>query len=103
MQKILWSCRSLLILLILLVGGAAQPVKHVAAQTPVRQTTIVVAYTEYQWWLLSWETNEILCYLLVDHEGLPSPEEVTKYCGTDLAAQWQNTPPCNALPERQLF
>jgi hypothetical protein len=96
MQMILRGHRSLLFLLILLVVSV-QPVKQVAAQIPERQTTIIVAYTDYQWWLLSWETNEILCNIVVDHEGLPLPEEVTKYCGTDLAAQWQNTPPCKDL------
>jgi hypothetical protein len=96
MQKIIQSHRSLLFLLFLLLVSA-QPEKQAAAQTPQRQTTVTVAYTEYQWWLLSWETNEILCYLLVDHEGIPRPEEVTKFCGTDLSAQWQNTPPCEGL------
>ena len=28
------------------------------------------------WWLISWSTNEILLLILIDHEGLPTMEEV---------------------------
>src|SRR5512147_3004796 len=83
--------------LLILLGVSIQPVRKVDAQNPERKTTIVMSYTEYQWWLLSWETNEILCQILVDHEGLPTVEEVAKTCGADLANQWQSTPPCAAL------
>lgn len=96
MQKIHRSLRSFLILLFLL-GGLLQAGRPVAAQNPERQTNLIVSYTQYEWWLISWETNEILCTILVDHDGLPSQDEVAKYCGVDLAAQWQNTPPCTGL------
>jgi len=62
-----------------------------------RQTTIVVSYTEYEWWLLRWQDNEFLCSILIDHEGLPTPEEVLKSCGANLQAQWLNTPPCKPI------
>lgn len=96
MQKIHRGLRSILILLFLL-GFTLQPEAPVAAQTPERRTTIVMSYTQYEWWLLSWETNEILCTIVVDHEGLPTSDEVVKYCGSELAAIWQNTPPCAGL------
>jgi len=59
-----------------------------------RQTTIVVPYTEYEWWLILWQGNQILCRILVDHSGLPTPGEVLKYCGEAYYEEWLNTPPC---------
>ena len=68
----------------------------VSAQEPDRETTIVVSYTEYLWWLIIWETNEILCLVRVDHEGIPTHEEVYQACGEYLYTIWINTPPCSA-------
>jgi len=67
------------------------------AQVPSRDTKIIVSYTEYQWWLLSWTDNKILCYITTDHEGLPSSAEVYKACGSDLQAQWLSTPACKQI------
>lgn len=59
-----------------------------------RQTTIVVSFTEYEWWLLRWSDYSVMCRILVDHGGLPTPEEVAQQCGGDIYTQWINTPPC---------
>ena len=64
------------------------------AQTPAREKTIVVTETEYEWWMISWETNNILCTIKVDHEGIPTSEEVYNSCGNLLYSIWLNTPPC---------
>ena len=64
------------------------------AETPTRQTTITVAYTEYEWWLLEWQDNDRVCTLLLDHEGLPTLEDVTTLCGYEVYQYWQATPPC---------
>lgn len=67
----------------------------VAAQTVTRQTTVVMQYTEYLWWLIRFSDNQILCQIAVDHEGPPTVREVGLACGSDLANQWWTTPPCN--------
>src|SRR3970282_52185 len=59
-----------------------------------RQTTIVVAFTEYEWWLIRWTDNLTVCQLFVDHPGVPTPEEVLKDCDQDVYEQWLVTPPC---------
>jgi hypothetical protein len=65
-----------------------------AQRGPERETTIIVPFTEYEWWLIRWADNAILCRVLVDHEGVPLPEEVQRYCTPEVYDQWVNTPPC---------
>src|SRR3990172_3031567 len=83
--------------LLAFIGMTAVIYERAPAQTSTRQTKIIVSYTEYQWWLLSWTDNMILCQILSDHEGLPTSTEVYKACGADLQAQWLATPPCKNL------
>lgn len=65
----------------------------------VRQTTIVVNYTRYEWWLLRWSDNQLLCHVYIDHEGLPTANEVLTDCGGIVYNQWINTQPCSGLSE----
>jgi len=62
-----------------------------------RQTTIVVPYTETEWWLLEWQDNDVACRLLIDHEGLPTPDDVLKSCGAETQAWWLSTHACNKI------
>ena len=77
-------------------------VQTVVAQTQEptsRQITITVSYTEYEWWLIQWADNQILCRIIVDHAGLPTPDEVLKACGQVYYQVWINTPPCKQAAE----
>jgi hypothetical protein len=85
---------ALLLACILLVVWIWRGLK-VVAQNPARKTTIVVSYTDYEWWLISWETNEIQCRLSIDHEGYPTPSEVIQFCSAEVYEYWRNTPPCD--------
>jgi hypothetical protein len=83
-----------------LLGAFIQPGENVLAQDDsTRTTTITVPYTEYEWWLTDWQSNEILCQVLVDHDGIPTVSEVATSCGQDLADQWVATPPCKVSSE----
>ena len=93
MEKGKRAIQALLILLIFLgplLGGG----ENATAQTPDREKTIVVSETEYEWWMIRWETNNILCRIKVNHEGLPTSEDVYNSCGNFLYRIWLNTPPC---------
>lgn len=59
-----------------------------------RQTTLVVSQTQYEWWLIRWAYNEFVCQLFIEHEGLPTPEEVYDACGKQIYDEWRATPPC---------
>jgi hypothetical protein len=84
------------ILLLALIGALPWGAESQAAETAIRQTEIVVAYNQYEWWLLRWSNNQVACQVYTDHDGLPTPNEVLYYCGNSLYSQWQNTRPCDA-------
>ena len=69
-------------------------VQVVSAQSPDRETTIVVSYNEYEWWMLNWSSSDVLCKIFVEHAGLPYPDEVYEACGNYLYTIYINTPPC---------
>ncbi|RPI31011.1 MAG: hypothetical protein EHM70_12500 [Chloroflexota bacterium] len=64
-----------------------------------RTATTVVDYTEYEWWVIRWSDNAILCSVLIDHEGLPTGDEILEDCGVDVYDQWKVTPPCPQLTD----
>lgn len=55
---------------------------------PDRYTAINVDYITYDWWLLKWVDNEVVCKLNVEHEGVPTLGEVYVDCGEDLYNAW---------------
>lgn len=64
-----------------------------------RQTTITVSYTRYEWWLLKWQTGQLLCQVFIDHAGLPTSDEILVDCGGDIYVQWVSTPACSGLED----
>lgn len=80
---------------VLIVAAFASSGQKVTAQSTTRQTTIVIPYTEYEWWLIQWQDNLILCRIVVDHAGLPTNQEVLQSCGASYYVEWVNTPPCD--------
>ncbi|HZW05192.1 MAG TPA: hypothetical protein VFF68_14765 [Anaerolineaceae bacterium] len=67
---------------------------HPPIEPEQRQVTLTIDYTAYDWWLLRWSDSAILCYFYVDHEGLPTADDITSYCGTTLGNQWKATQAC---------
>ena len=74
-------------------GGGDEP------ETVARQTTITITYTRYEWWLLRWDTSQILCQVYIDHTGWPTADEILVDCGRDIYWQWVNTPSCGGLED----
>lgn len=92
-KRVLWWTSILLVII-----GVMAPATHRAlAQDSTRQTKITVKYTEYEWWLMRWSDNQILCQVFIDHEGLPTVEDVYQSCGDEIGDMWYNTPPCNNI------
>jgi hypothetical protein len=68
-----------------------------AGETPVegqRQVTVTESYTKYEWWLIPWAYPQPVCILYIDHEGLPTPNEIYTQCGKKIYSQWITTPAC---------
>ena len=66
-----------------------------------RTTTLMVEFTEYEWWMMRWGSDEVVCRILVDHEGLPTVNEAAAFCGPDLANEWFTSPPCKTYTEKK--
>jgi hypothetical protein len=84
----------LFLLLTTLLGGVSGREVLAANGDPVRTTTITIPFTEYEWWLIRWSDNAIVCVLRIDHEGLPTAADVRTHCGQELYNQWIATPGC---------
>ena len=93
-----WVKRAVIIALtlVIILGVIAGTRMSDSEGDATRTTTIFVTFTEYEWWLIRWSDNNIVCQILIDHEGVPTVEEVAEVCGPKLALIWQNTPPCKA-------
>ena len=89
----LFTLLSLIFLLSLTVWGSDQSFAQ-QKEPPQRHTTIVLSYTEYEWWLIRWTDNQIVCHIYIDHEGIPTDQEIYDNCGEALYKEWKNTPPC---------
>ena len=90
--------RSLLAVVILLSlsswGKTGQAAEEGAGDQPVRQTTLTVSYTQYEWWVIRWYDNQIACQVYIDHEGLPTGEEILTDCGKGVYELWAETSAC---------
>ena len=88
--------------LLILLGRQAVPARaDNSAPTPTptaavlsRQANLFINYTVYEWWLLSWKTNQAECQIYIEHPGLPTPDEILTFCGQSLYDDWAGTKPC---------
>ncbi|MBN1303888.1 MAG: hypothetical protein JXA13_05590 [Anaerolineales bacterium] len=61
---------------------------------PDRYTAITVEYTAYTWWMAAWHDNQVVCELVVDHEGSPTLAEIFDQCGEDVHDIFFEQQPC---------
>ena len=67
---------------------------------PERKAPVVVAYTRYQWWLIRWVDNQVLCSIFTDQEGLPTGDDIFADCGRTIYNIWAATPACTSNAEQ---
>lgn len=104
------SSLSLIILIVVLVFGltllfllqtgpvyAARPKANPTPTGPNRYTSMSVDYTLYEWWIADWQNNDIHCAFWVDHEGLPTDDDIIDACGqTFYTNEWKaHSAPCS--------
>ena len=85
--NLVWGTRS-----VLAADGAEEEVI-------IRQTSITISYTRYEWWLLRWDSSALVCRVFVDHSSLPTGDEILVDCGGTIYRQWINTPTCGGLSD----
>ncbi len=61
---------------------------------PDRYTYAPQDYTEYTWWMMTWAESELVCEIVVEHEGMPYYSEVYVDCGEGLADAWLEQENC---------
>ncbi len=61
---------------------------------PDRYTSILVDYNINTWWMARFDNKSLACEIVVDHEGLPTVDEVYTQCGQDIADEWFNQDLC---------
>jgi len=93
--KTLWAI--LILAMIGVLGILAVQTGSAADGEPddARHTEIVVSVNEYQWWLIRWATNQIVCVAGVEHEGQPTDFEILNACGETLYKEWLASGPCS--------
>lgn len=93
--KILWAVLILAVIAVLGVIAVQTGIAAEGEEEKTRKTEIVVSVTEYQWWLIRWATNEILCVAGIEHDGQPSDLEIFQSCGETLYKEWLTSGPCD--------
>lgn len=67
---------------------------------PLRQTSISLTTTNYEWWLLRWSNSQIVCRVFINHEGLPTLNDIYYDCSESVYDAWVATQACDSsLPE----
>jgi hypothetical protein len=55
---------------------------------PDRYASILVDYTINTWWMALFENSSLACEIVIDHEGLPTLDDVYTDCGEDIFDEW---------------
>jgi len=83
------------------IAFASLTLKAVAqSQTPPgpdRVATVTVEYNKYSWWMIEWDGSDVVCKLIVDHEGLPTLDDVYVKCDDSVYKVWLDQQPCTLL------
>jgi len=83
-------------LLLICLFGVSQTVAADSIETPERVSTILISSDAFEWWLIRWKDNQIVCQIFTDQENLPTGQEIFSVCGRDVYDEWINTTPCEA-------
>ena len=62
---------------------------------PDRYSVLAVEYTSYEWYVVTWDGDNVVCSVNTDHESPPLPEEIYRDCGEKIYKKWISQPPCN--------
>jgi hypothetical protein len=82
-------------MLLVLAGSAfaSSPILNLRASLdtppgPDRYASIIVDYTIYTWWMARFDDSSLVCEIIIDHEDLPTLNDVYTECGEDIFDEW---------------
>lgn len=78
----------------LLSVTSAKATAPAAPPGPDRYQVMLLQYTAYDWYMVTYKGNHIVCKIVVDYEGPPTLTDIYIDCGDDLTDQWVAQPPC---------
>lgn len=64
-------------------------------KTAVRIANIMAPFTSYQWWLIRYSNNQIVCAFSIEHDGLPTADDILTFCDEKVHDEWVTTKPCD--------
>ncbi len=103
MNRSVWKVLSVLLAMVLASASAAGTSRVSAAGTPPpgpdRFAVMDVEFQLHEWWMIGWSEVDVACRIFVDHEGLPTGDEIYNDCGEDLYNAWIGTRFCPAAAE----
>ncbi|MFZ5858533.1 MAG: hypothetical protein ACOYZ6_17030 [Chloroflexota bacterium] len=91
---LIWSISLLVALVALLFVTSAGFAAPAPPPGPDRYKVMNVKYTAYEWYMATFQKNQIVCRIVVDYEGMPTLEDVYIDCGQELTDAWVAQPPC---------
>jgi hypothetical protein len=77
-----------------LTAGTAPASNDNPPPGPDRFTVLTVEYQAYEWQLATWQYQQPICTMIVDHKGMPLPGEVYRDCGETIYKEWIVQDPC---------
>lgn len=89
-----WQARSIHAPVPVLAQDESENGSETEANTP-RTTTITIPVTTYRWWLIRYSNNWIECSFTIEHDGVPTADDIAGNCTDDLYEEWLTTEPCN--------
>lgn len=82
--------------MLMFITALTQAVELVlAGESPSRRKTITVKYVEHEWWLVKTSDNLIACQLFIEHDDLPTHNDIFSSCGDDLYQEWTKPSVCS--------
>jgi hypothetical protein len=67
-----------------------------APSDPGRHQVLTVTSSVQVWWVTEWKDNQVVCQVYVDHQGLPTRDEILEACGNETYDRWIETKPCTS-------
>ncbi|HLF75393.1 MAG TPA: hypothetical protein VI524_13645 [Anaerolineales bacterium] len=61
---------------------------------PDRFSVTTVDYIKYFWWMIRWGEEDVVCKIVIGHEGMPTPGDVYVDCGEEIYEKWIDQKPC---------